>query len=229
MNALTSRQYFFDMQQFSHIIFDLDGTLTDNTSGIINSLKYALDRMQINNYPEDILDRFIGPPLQWGFSELFGLNEKNTKLAVEHFREYYSQNGWHQNEPYDGISELLAELDQQGKRLYIATSKLEKYARQIVEHFEFDKYITALKGADYKGKKAEKTTIITDLMNSQGIIPSENVVMVGDTLFDINGGKENEISTVAVAYGFGKTDELQQAEPNYFVEDVDELYEILSL
>ena len=229
MNALTSRQYFFDMQQFSHIIFDLDGTLTDNTSGIINSLKYALDRMQIKNYPDDNLDRFIGPPLQWGFSELFGLNEKNTKLAVEHFREYYSQNGWHQNEPYDGVSELLAELDQQGKRLYIATSKLEKYARQIVEHFEFDKYITALKGADYNGKKAEKTTIITDLMNSQGIMPSESVVMVGDTLFDINGGKENEISTVAVAYGFGKTDELQQAEPNYFVEDVDELYEILSL
>jgi phosphoglycolate phosphatase len=216
------------MSQFSHILFDLDGTLTDNTQGIKNSLKYALNKMHVDGYSEAIMDQFIGPPLQWGFSNLFGLNERNTKLAVEYFREYYGENGWHQNEPYDGIFEMMAELDAQGKKMYIATSKLEKYALQIMEHFEMDKYIIQLKGADYGGKKATKSQIITDLLEMQQLVPSEQIVMIGDTVFDIQGGKENGLSTVAVNYGFGKEEELRNENPDYFAEDVEELYEILS-
>ncbi len=216
------------MSQFSHILFDLDGTLTDNTQGIKNSLKYALNKMHVDGYSEGIMDKFIGPPLQWGFSNLFGMNERNTKLAVEYFREYYGENGWHQNVPYDGIFEMLAELDALGKKMYIATSKLEKYALKIMEHFEMDKYVLQLKGADYGGKKATKAQIITDLLEMQQLVPSEQIVMIGDTVFDIEGGKENGLSTVAVNYGFGEEAELRNANPDYFVEDVEELYEILS-
>jgi len=215
------------MAQFTHIIFDLDGTLTDNTQGIINSLKYALKKMHIEEYPENLLDGFIGPPLQWGFKELFGLNEQNTKLAVEYFREYYGENGWHQNVPYDGILEMIAELDRLGKKMYIATSKLEKFALQIMQHFEMDKYIIQLKGADYHANKATKMQLISDILTSNQITPSKEIVMVGDTLYDIEGGKENEISTIAVNYGFGKEDELKAANPDFFAEDVEELYEIL--
>lgn len=215
------------MTQFTHIIFDLDGTLTDNTQGIINSLKYAFNRLQIDDYPEDRLNDFIGPPLQWGFSQLFGLNERNTRLAVEYFREYYSENGWHQNMPYNGIPEMMAELDNQGKRMYIATSKFEKYAVRIMEHFEMDKYILQVKGADYKGEKANKTQIITELLQMQQLAPSEEIVMVGDTLFDIEGGKQNGLSTIAVAYGFGKEHELKAAQPDFYAEDVEELYDLL--
>ncbi len=212
---------------FSHIIFDLDGTLTDNTLGIKNSLRYALQKMHYNPIPDHLPDEFIGPPLQWGFKNLFGMNEKNTALAVEYFREYYGENGWHENVPYPGVSEMLAELNFVGKQLFVATSKLEKYALKIIQHFEFDKYILQLKGADYGGAKATKATIISELMNSRQLTPSKKIVMVGDTVFDIEGGKENGLSTITVNYGFGKEDELKAATPNYFVEDVEELYEIL--
>ncbi len=216
------------MAQFSHIIFDLDGTLTDNTRGIGNSIKYALEQMQIDRYSEEILKQFIGPPLQWGFKNLFGMNERNTKLAVEYFRAYYGENGYLENEPYPGIFEMLEELDSQGKQMYIATSKLEKYALKIMEHFEFDKYIIQLNGADYSGKKGTKSIIISNLLETQQLISSENIVMVGDTVFDIEGGKENGLSTLAVNYGFGKEEELKNAQPDFFAEDVEELYQILN-
>jgi len=216
------------MAQFNHIIFDLDGTLTDNTQGIISSLKYSLHKMHIDDYPENLLDGFIGPPLQWGFKQLFGLNEQDTKLAVEYFREYYGENGWHQNVPYDGVLEMMAELDTLGKRMYIATSKLEKYAVKIVEYFEMDKYIIQLKGADYHAKKATKTQIISDVLTMQQLAPSKEIAMVGDTVYDMEGGKENGLSTVAVAYGFGKENELKAAKPDFFVEDVEELFEVLA-
>jgi len=216
------------MARFSHIIFDLDGTLTDNTSGIKNSLRYALEQMQITDFPENTLEKFIGPPLQWGFSNLFGLNERNTNLAVEYFREYYSENGWHQNIPYEGIIDMLEELNYSGVKMYIATSKLEKFAIKIVEHFEFDKYILCLNGADYGGKKALKSELIAGLLESEQLMPSDHIVMVGDTVFDIQGGKDNQLSTIAVGYGFGKKEELLNSNPDFFAEDVEELYEILS-
>ena len=215
------------MPNFSHIIFDLDGTLTDNTQGIRNSLKFALEQMQIDGYSEEILEHFIGPPLQWGFSNLFGLNERNTNLAVEHFRDYYSVKGLYENEPYPGISELLEELHFAGIKMYIATSKLEKYAQKIIEHFEFDRYILQLKGADYNGKKATKAGIILELLSQNRISPSKSVAMVGDTVFDMEGGKENGLTTIAVNYGFGKEEDLRKTHPDFRAEDVDDLEEIL--
>lgn len=216
------------MSNFTHIIFDLDGTLTDNTQGIWNSVKYALKKMHIEEYSSEILEKFIGPPLQWGFSNLFGLNERNTQLAVEYFREYYGENGWHQNVPYPGVLEMLQELGNSGAKMYIATSKLEKYAVQISEYFEFDKYIIQVNGADYSGKKASKPMIISTLMEAQQLTPSKQIVMIGDTVFDIEGGKENGLSTIAVGYGFGDKTELMNANPDFFAEDVEELFEILT-
>ncbi len=220
---------FILMSQFTHIIFDLDGTLTDNTRGISNSVKYALQKMHIGNYSDEILKQFVGPPLQWGFSNLFGLNEHNTQLAVEYFREYYGENGWHENVPYQGVSEMLQELHFAGMKMYIATSKLEKYAMKIIRHFEFDKYVIQLIGADYSGLKATKQTLISTLLESQQLVPSKEIVMIGDTLFDIVGGQENGLSTIAVGYGFGKKEELQNVNPDFFAEDVEELFEILMM
>ncbi len=216
------------MQYFSHIIFDLDGTLTDNTSGIENSLKYALRQMNIGDYNDKMLEQFIGPPLQWGFKNLFGMNEREVKLAVEYFREYYSEYGWKENVPYAGIRELMEALQQEGKRMYIATSKLEKFALKIIQHFEFNKYIEQLNGADYSGLKATKSLIISNILETQRLKPSKEIVMIGDTVFDVEGGKENGLSTIAITYGFGKKEELKNANPDYFAENVEEIYEILS-
>ena len=214
------------MSHFSHIIFDLDGTLTDNTRGIENSVRYALKKMQVDNFDGVVPEQFIGPPLQWSFRNIYGMNERNTELAVEYFREYYSVNGKFENDPYPGIFEMLEELHLAGKKMYLATSKLEKFALEISAHFGFDKYISDLKGADYKGKNT-KITIISDLLNEAQISPSKSIVMIGDTLFDIKGGQQNGLSTIAVTYGFGEKDDLEKAGPDYLVESVEELYELL--
>jgi len=215
------------MSKFTHIIFDLDGTLTDNTQGISNSVKYALRKMHVDEYSDEILKQFVGPPLQWGFSNIFGMNERNTQLAVEYFREYYGDKGWYENVPYHGVSEMLQELSLAGKRLYIATSKLEKFAVKIMNHFEFNKYVIQLTGADYSGTKATKQTLISTLLESQQLVPSKKIVMIGDTVFDIDGGQKNGLSTIAVGYGFGKKEDLQNSNPDFFAEDIEELFEIL--
>lgn len=212
---------------FTHILFDLDGTLTNPRLGIGNSLKYALRQMQIDGYSDEILERFVGPPLQDGFKNLFGLNERNTNLAVEHFRIYFGEKGLYENIPYSGITGLLETLCLSGKHIYVVTSKLEKYARMIIRHFEFDKYIDDLQGAEATGKHSGKGQLIAELMERNRIQPSPAVVMIGDTNFDLIGAKENHISSIAVGYGFGKAESLNACNPDYSVNSVDELAELL--
>lgn len=215
------------MASFTHIIFDLDGTLTDNTTGICNAVKYALDKMETGGYSDEIVRRFIGPPIQWSFKTYYGMNDQEVALAVDLFREYFGETGWHENIPYQGVIEMLETLHASGKKLYLATAKLEKFAGMILAHFGFDKYISGYIGADYHGNKAEKNLLIASLLEKEKIIPSKNVVMVGDTVYDIDGGKANGLSTVAVTYGFGDETELNKSGADYFAESVGELLKIL--
>jgi phosphoglycolate phosphatase len=215
------------MPQFTHILFDLDGTLTNPRLGIGNSLKYALRQMHIDGYSDEILERFVGPPIQDGLKNLFGMNERDTNLAVEHFRTYFGEKGLFENEPYQGISDLLEELHLSGKRIYVVTSKLEKYAKMIVRHFEFDRYIDDLQGAEATGKHSGKGLLVGQLMERNRIGASDSVVMVGDTHYDLIGARENKISSIAVSYGFGTMETLSSSNPDYLVDSVDELAELL--
>ncbi len=215
------------MPHFTHILFDLDGTLTNPRLGIGNSLKYALRQMQIDGYSEEILDKFIGPPLQHGFKSLFGLNDRNTELAVQHFRTYFGDRGLYENEPYQGIKEMLEELHFSGKKIYIVTSKLEKFARIIMQHFELDKYFDDLQGAEATGEHSGKGQLIAELLERNRIVASSSVVMIGDTHYDLVGAKENNISSIAVSYGFGSNENLASNNPDYLVDSVEELAELL--
>ena len=216
------------MVHFNNIIFDLDGTLTDNTTGICNAVKYALGKMNIDGYSEDVVKRFIGPPIQWSFKNWYGLSDADVSKAVDFFREYFGETGWKENIPYHGITELLGKLDADGAKLFLATAKLEKFAGMILKHFGFDRFFSGFVGADYNGHKAEKDQLIGLLLEKYLIEPSKNVVMVGDTVYDIQGAKVHGLSTIAVTYGFGELDELKSANPDFWAKSVEELNEILN-
>ncbi len=206
---------------FQNIIFDLDGTLTNPQEGILNSIKYALRSLHYQNIPESIPPEFIGPPLQKSFKNVFGYNDKQTDQAVALFREYYGKHGLYENVPYDGIEQLLSSLSSEGKSLFVATSKLEKYAWEIIRYFEFDRYLVDLCGAGYGGNHT-KAELIQDLIDRYRMDPEETV-MIGDTAYDIEGAQQAQVKCIAVGYGFTNLEQLKMYKPNYSVEDVDGL------
>jgi phosphoglycolate phosphatase len=208
-----------------NIIFDLDGTLTNPIEGIFNSLHYSLKLMHFNDIPSVLPPEFVGPPLQHSFKNIFGMNERETEQAVIYFREYYGNWGLYENKPYDGIEELLEELSKNGKKLYVATSKLKKYAWEVIRHFEFDKYIEDLEGADYAGNHS-KSGLILSIMQKYRLKPEETL-MIGDTLYDIEGAHEAGIKCIAVGYGFNSREILEAANPEIYVEDIEALTELL--
>ena len=115
-----------------YILFDLDGTLTESAPGIINSLKYALERLGVQDYDKAILDKFIGPPLAVSFEKFFGFKGKKCNNAIKIYREYFSERGLFENSVYPGIEDMLAQLKSAGLSLAVATSQPEGFARRVL-------------------------------------------------------------------------------------------------
>lgn len=214
------------MANFSHIIFDLDGTLIDSKPGLLNGLRYVLAKMGLDYPAEEIIDSLIGPPVQQGMKNILGFNDKQVEISSRLFREYYGERGLYEGTIYPGIEILLEELLADGAKLYIATSKHAVFLPVILRHFELDRYFDDTEGSEGTVLQT-KAELITNLMDRNRLEPSHRIAMIGDTKFDIVGGKANEITTIAVGYGFGINEELQELDPDYFAEDVDDLTEIL--
>lgn len=208
-----------------HILFDLDGTLTDPMMGITKSVRYALNYYGIEvNDLNDLLP-FIGPPLRDSFKEYYGFDEAKANEAVEKYREYYKTDGIFDNKVYQGMVECLQTLKDNGKKLYVATSKPEFFAKQIIEYFSLSKYFEYVVGSEFNSREKKAEVIEYVLKTNQ--IDNDDVIMVGDRKHDIIGAHENKIPCVGVLYGYGTEDELKQYQADYLVSTVEELTELL--
>lgn len=212
---------------YKHIIFDLDGTLSDPREGVYNAYYYAAAKLNLQMPDVDVLATLIGPPLQKGFEDIFGLKGKEIDEAVDAFREYYGDRGLFENKLYAGISELLEEIVSTGTQVYVATSKFEVYAKRVLENFGIMQYFKDVAGADYSGYHATKTGLVSGLLLRNGIRIPWEVVVVGDTHYDIKAAAELELDSVGVTYGFSSYEEIENLDPDYIVQSVNELRGIL--
>ena len=206
------------------ILFDLDGTLTDSGEGIINCVTLALEHFGLPIPPREELSVFIGPPLDDSFKK-FGVPEDRIDEAIAVFRSRYLTKGKFENFPYPGIPELLGKLQSLGYDLYVATSKLEETAVEIMDHFDLSKYFTRICGADAEKTRNSKSKVIAYLLETCGKV--DDIVMVGDTDFDVIGAKAHNIPTIGVAWGYGKVQDMESAGAVSIAQNVDELYELL--
>ena len=213
---------------FKYLLFDLDGTLTDSSKGIINCVKYALDAAGVTLDNCESLYEFIGPPLTDGFMTIAGMNREDAEKSTAKFRERYNVTGLFENEPYDGIKEVLQTLQERGFILAVATSKPEETAKKILEHFDLTRYFKEIAGSSFDGTRNTKQAVIEEVLKRLNISDEEKktVLMVGDRKHDVLGAHACDIKVLGVYYGFAKQGELEKAGAEYIVHDV---YDILSL
>ena len=205
----------------THILFDLDGTLTDPGMGITNSVMHALTHFGITVADRAELYRFIGPPLMDSFMEYCGLTEEQAVEAVRVYREYFADKGWAENAVYGGIEALLADLVAAGKILLVATSKPQIFAERILVHFGLDKYFTHICGVALQAPRGySKADVIRDALDSAGVSDVSAAVMVGDRHHDIDGAKAVGMESIGVLYGYGDRTEHEAAGADAIAESV---------
>lgn len=207
------------------ILFDLDGTLTDSGEGIINCATLALNHFGLPVPGRETMRVFVGPPLDETFIR-FGVPADKTDEAIAVYRSRYTTVGKFENFPYPGVEKMLEKLRADGHRLFVATSKPESMSVEILEKFGLAEYFELICGATFDGTRSHKADVIAYLLQKAG--KQSQIVMVGDTAYDVIGAKAHNIPAIGVSWGYGKTEDMEAAGAEAIAHSVAELYDLLS-
>ncbi|AOA59837.1 HAD-IA family hydrolase [Acinetobacter larvae] len=212
-----------------NILIDLDGTLTNPQTGITGSARYGLAKVGHVVDDQEDLDWIIGPPLKASLAKILGVAEQDdlAEQALLGYRERFASIGLYENEVYADVAVTLAQLQQSGYQLFLATAKPIIYAKQILDHFHLLQYFTQAYGSELSGLRSHKAELIDYILQQEQLNPAE-CLMVGDREHDIFAARAHGIDTIAVNYGFGSEAELTQAAPRYRIDRFAELCDVMA-
>ena len=216
-------------QTFHTILFDLDGTLTDSREGIINSVKYTIEKLGGTMPNAQTLLKFIGPPLQESFMEHCGYSREKAVEGVRVFREHYVPVGQYENEAAPGMRDVLERLKAKGYTLALASSKPEELCVSICRRFGFTPFLSAVTGSP-AGADWEKVDVIREAMRRLRLTDADKptVLMVGDRKYDVLGAQECGLACVGVEFfGYAAPGELAEAGAAAVVRTAEELEQFI--
>ena len=196
------------MSSISAIFFDLDGTLVDSSIGIHNGFTYTFDQLGVSSPGAKIIRGFMGPPLETSFSSCL---PDQIELAIQLYRSYYKEKGVYEAQLFPQIKDLLTELAQQYP-LYITTTKNTPTAVHMTSNFGIDHFFDGIFGSSPQA--LHKADVIRQALTAHNLAP-ENVVIVGDTKYDMIGAQETGIKKLAVTWGFGDVKDLMTYQPDW--------------
>ncbi|WP_300725707.1 HAD hydrolase-like protein [uncultured Bacteroides sp.] len=215
------------IKNYKYLFFDLDGTLTKSGEGIMRSAQHALRHFGIDVKDWNTLRPFVGPPLEDSFKNFYHLTPEQAHEATKIYGERYARLGAFEAEPYEGVFEFLQKVKETGKVAVICTSKKIKIATTVIEHFKLAPYFDYIGARDEEGIIHTKADVIRHIISELGIKDTNEIVMIGDRMFDINGAKEVGLDSIGVLYGYGDKKELSDAGATYLAADFNELEQIL--
>lgn len=200
------------MKKYQYIFWDLDGTIINSYQGVTNCVKHALEHFGITIEEESQLRKFIGPPLRKSFPEICGLTPEQTEEAVRIYRERYIPIGVYECELFPGVRETLEAFHKAGLIQVLASSKPEAQCRQVLGKFGLTEQLDEIVGASLDGKIDTKIQVLNEafrrMKERSAAFSRDQVVLIGDTHFDVDGAKEAGIDCIGVSYGFGTEEEL---------------------
>lgn len=198
--------------RYTHVFFDLDGTLFDTGEGVKHAFQHALRELGRTPPDEAQLDFIMGPPLYWSFHDRCGLTEEATLRGIELFRAYYSKTGLWECRVFDGIPGLLERLKAAGVRLGVVTGKPEDFAEALLGHFGLRSSFDFVCGTSHTEHETSKLQLLQRAFAKAGLEGDarRGALMVGDRCYDIDGAREAGIDSLGVEYGFGTREELTE-------------------
>lgn len=214
--------------KYDHIIFDLDGTVTDSEKGILQSLRYSFMKMEVNIPSDETLRSYIGLTLEEIYIEELGTEETSViRRAIDFYRENFAEEGLYRNRLYHGIDSVIKDIHKSGASLYIASIKPALYSTDILYNFKLKDYFRFIVGSNLDGSNSTKEKLISIVLDKHPDIETRRCIMFGDRKKDIEGAKFNGIKSAGVVYGYGAYEEIVSAEPDYIVKEPAGIMDVL--
>ena len=206
------------------IIFDWDGTLMDSIGLIVESMHIAGEAHGFQTTDKAVQD-IIGLSLMNGIEILYPQADESQKLAIQQsYAEYYIANS-HSPPLFAPIESMLQTLQQQGKKLAVATGKKRKGLDRVLDASESHHYFVMTRCADEAGSKPDPQ-MLTDILNYTQQQVSD-AVFIGDSIYDIQMATQLGMTSIAVNYGTASSAELAAQHPTYQVDTPQALADLL--
>lgn len=217
------------MKEYQYILFDFDGTLFNTSEGVFKSFDKVVEQYKLDIPDKSIYNTMIGPPLRESFSRVFKLPEEELVPAMAVYRKNYTASGMFEVKVYDGVVSLIEKLRKAGKKVFVATSKPEVFAKQILERQNMLGLFDFVGGSDLdEAKRVNKVDVIRYVIKENGLEDKKDeCVMIGDTHFDIEGAKAAGLDSIGILYGFGKRKELEDCGATYIEETPQDVEKLL--
>ncbi len=204
------------------ILFDFDGTLINTNELIFSSYKEAFNRVLKRNITQEEILSLYGRPL-YPSLEIYG-NAQDELYKV--YREFNEARHDTLAKPFDGVISGVKKIIEKGYLVGIVTSKrLELVKRGIKILTLCDEFDVIVTPDDTKKSKPDPEPVLCGC-EKLGVLPSE-VIYVGDSEFDMASGRSAGTEICAVNYTITPHERLMKFNPEYFVDSIDELAEIL--
>ena len=211
------------MKKFEGIIFDIDGTLTATNELIFATFNHVTKKYLDRTYTPDEITKFFGPTEDVIIKELM---KDKYEEAMKDYHDFYESNHDKMVHAYDGIVELVKELNQNDIRLSIYTGKGRKTSettlKQIGLYDYFDMIVT---GDDIKDHKPSPEGI--EKFIDQFDLPRDKVLMIGDAPADIKAARASGIKIASVLWDSYAKDKVLAMSSDYYFNSVDELRSFL--
>ena len=214
----------------THVLLDLDGTLSDSEPGILRSLQWACEQEGFPIPTEAEVRSVIGPPFEIGLPAI-GIPDDALERVIAAYRDRYSRIGAYENTLYPGILEMLDGLAGIGLSLSVATAKPEETAHPILDHFGISNRFEVRAGATLTSERRTKAQVIDFALRELELHADpdlvDHVIMIGDRDHDVLGAMHHGITCIGVTWGYGSVEELLTAGAVALAESPAEVVELV--
>jgi HAD superfamily hydrolase (TIGR01549 family) len=215
------------MVNISLLIFDLDGTLVDSKKVIINSVNFALKKLNLKLKTYREIEPYLGIGVNYLIKKV--TESENTTIinkGVNYFNDYWKDHLKNESRLFPGVRNTLEYF--KTKNMLILSNGTIDIIRKILENFKLDKYFDDIITGDEEDCIKPTACPVNKALNIHNIKNKEETLIIGDMDIDIKAGKEAGILTCGVTYGMGKRKDLIKSNPDFLIDRITELRSIIN-
>jgi phosphoglycolate phosphatase len=208
------------------VVFDLDGTLVDSKLDLALSVNAMRERMGLGPLPLDLIASYIGHGVTVLVERALGdlASPENVQNGLAFFLQHYHQHMLDNTRPYPGVREALEEL--RGRALAVLTNKPVRFSREMLERLAMASHFASIYGGNSFARKKPDPVGLRKIMDELKV-PPRQTLMVGDSDTDVVTGRNADVWTCGVTYGFG-ADTLEEVHPDMLLDNLRKLPRLLN-
>ncbi|HAS40739.1 MAG TPA: HAD family hydrolase [Microscillaceae bacterium] len=211
---------------YKTVILDFDGTIANTQESIVQTMRFVASSLNITAIDEAVIKELIGLPLKTTLEKALLLDEKSIGQATTMYRKHYNEIAIDTIDLFEGVTDTLKQLHEKGIQLHVASSKGRESLIRILKKQQVYALFSFVGGEeDVKNKKPDPEII--NLIRDKFGYETNECLVVGDTVFDIEMGQRAQVDTCGVTYGNGTRDALAKQNPNYLIDSFKSILEIV--